>query len=585
MSVISVVRVFAADGGEGKMPNRVAQAYADCLMYLRYFGFQEYPFSITPDPAFLYLSSHHREALSHLLYGTGEHGGFVQLTGEVGTGKTTLIRALLEQDQPDLDVALCLNPQLTVVEFIATICDDLGVSYPKSRKLTSKDLVDRLNAHLLDTHTAGRRTVLIVDEAQNLGRDVLEQVRLLTNLETHKNKLLRIILVGQPELEKMLSRTDLRQLAQRITARYHLLPLDRRETRRYIHHRLERAGASSLLFTEAACAALYLYSRGIPRLVNTIGERALMGAYARGRRNVGWSVVRHAAREVLPRTIHRYTQRLHQRFVPLFVLAVIAVFVVLGLQIGLIAPETANSKSVGLPAAVTKVAQPDPPPVVASPDAESNEDAAVPAGTASGATYNLPQQSVGMSRLLRLWGVFGAKAGVRCRSMHMGDLYCLHGHTNFAQLERFDRPALLELQKGGQQRQVLLVHLDQHSAKLVFPRQTVVWPRSALASVWNGKYKLVWRLQSSTRQIGSGSIGNAVVWLRRRLMLASGADPDAYVGRPSSIFDDQLESDLRRFQITHGLKPDGLAGPRTMIMLNNLALPAATPTLRSVEQG
>src|SRR5699024_89244 len=199
-------------------------------MYLRYYGFTDQPFSVTPDPAFLYPGAPHRDALGHLLYGAGEHGSFVLLTGEVGTGKTLRIRALLAHNMPELDIALCWNPQLSAAEFVATICDELGVPYDRNHDTTLKALVDQLNAYLLESYAAGRRTLLIIDEAQLLRREVLEQLRLLTNLETCKHKLLRIILVGQPELNDFLARHDLRQLTQRISARATLTALDRHET-------------------------------------------------------------------------------------------------------------------------------------------------------------------------------------------------------------------------------------------------------------------------------------------------------------------------------------------------------------------
>ena len=272
-------------------------------MYQTYFGLRDHPFSITPDPSYLYLSSPHQEALAHLLYGTHEDGGFVQLTGEVGTGKTTLIRSLLAQHLENIDVALCLNPKLTVQEFVASICDELNVDYPSDSN-SLKPLLDALNTHLLKSHAQGRQTVLIIDEAQNLSRDVLEQIRLLTNLETHRHKLLRIILVGQPELQQLLDRADLRQLAQRITARYHLPSLNRQETVAYIDHRLSVAGSSAKrLFSGAALHLIYRRSGGIPRLINVICDRSLLGAYVRGRQYVDRSILNQAAREVLPEKV------------------------------------------------------------------------------------------------------------------------------------------------------------------------------------------------------------------------------------------------------------------------------------------
>ncbi|NNF52593.1 MAG: AAA family ATPase, partial [Gammaproteobacteria bacterium] len=247
-------------------------------MYAQYFGLNEKPFSIAPDPRYLYQSERHAEALAHLLYGVQEAGGFIQLTGEVGTGKTTLTRVLLNRLPLDVDVAMILNPRLSVREFLLNICEELQLDWPdESRSL--KDLIDTLNKHLLKSHAEGRRVVLIIDEAQNLDADLLEQLRLLTNLETNERKLLQIILIGQPELRQTLARSDLRQLAQRITGRYHLDPLTREQTQSYIRHRLQVAGASRDIFTPGAVREVHRLSEGVPRLINVICDRALLGAY------------------------------------------------------------------------------------------------------------------------------------------------------------------------------------------------------------------------------------------------------------------------------------------------------------------
>jgi len=260
-------------------------------MYLKFYGLDSKPFSIAPDPRFLYLSERHREALAHLLFGLGEGGGFVQLTGEVGTGKTTLSRAVLEQVPPHVDVAMILNPRINEHELIATLCDELGVAYP-ANTTSIKALTDALTRHLLRSHAEGRRTVLLIDEAQNLSREVLEQVRLLTNLETADEKLLQIILIGQPELKGLLAREDLRQLAQRITARYHLEPLTRDETRAYIQHRLRVCGGPIDLFTPAAMDEVRRLSDGVPRLINILCDRALLGGYVEDRRHIDRRIVR-----------------------------------------------------------------------------------------------------------------------------------------------------------------------------------------------------------------------------------------------------------------------------------------------------
>ncbi|MDR3631694.1 MAG: AAA family ATPase [Desulfocapsaceae bacterium] len=268
-------------------------------MYTRYFGLTEKPFSIAPDPHFLYLSDLHREALAHLLYGIQSDGCLVLLTGEVGTGKTTASRFLIEQIPKLTDVALILNPKLSVVELLATICEELrieGIASHNSVKYYS----DILSRHLLESHSRGRNTVLIIDEAQDLDPDILEQLRLLTNLETHKEKLLRIILLGQPELRKMLDQPEFSQINQRITSRYHLVPLQERDVFAYVDHRIKVAGGGrARLFSDKALKRIHVLSRGIPRLINLLCDRSLLGAYVEEKEQVELDVVNKAGREVL----------------------------------------------------------------------------------------------------------------------------------------------------------------------------------------------------------------------------------------------------------------------------------------------
>ncbi len=267
-------------------------------MYTQYFGLTEKPFSIAPDPHFLYLSELHREALAHLLYGIESGGCLVLLTGGVGTGKTTVSRCLVEQLPEATEIALILNPKLTANELLTTICEELQIEGAGAQH-SVKGLIDLLNRHLLETHAQGKNTVLIVDEAQDLDPDILEQLRLLTNLETNKEKLLKIILLGQPELRDILNQPQFSQINQRITSRYHLLPLQEQDVGAYINHRIKVAGGGrARLFSDKAIKRISELSKGIPRLINLLCDRALLGAYAEDKDQVDRKIAAKAGREV-----------------------------------------------------------------------------------------------------------------------------------------------------------------------------------------------------------------------------------------------------------------------------------------------
>ena len=438
-------------------------------MYTSHFGLTEPPFSLSPDPRYLYMSERHREGLAHLLYGIRQPGGFVQLTGEVGTGKTTLCRCLLAQLPPEVNVAFVLNPRLTAVELLATVCDELEIiTYPFETK-SVKLLVDLLYQHLLEAHGQGRRTVLIIDEAQNLSADVLEQIRLLTNLETTTEKLLQIILIGQPELARLLKRRRLRQLAQRITARYHLLPLSRPETCAYIRHRVRVAGGGDTLFTPAAMRRAHRWSSGVPRMINVICDRALLGAYAHEQDHIDAATVRRAGREVLGRVPGgRHGIRLGRAFG----LGAVGIALV-GTAIVLTPSRIFPPRDEGMRPAVSGDAEPT---AVISATGETplaHEggragptlcEVTVPQG-GIGATGNrtpaspslvqlLADPSVGddahaaFASLYSRWRVEypRGRAGPTCKTGHSAGLECLSMVGSWNKLRRFDLPAILELE-------------------------------------------------------------------------------------------------------------------------------------------
>lgn len=300
-------------------------------MYTGFFGLTSAPFSIAPNPDFLYLSPRHAEALAHLRYGLGDAGGFVLLTGEVGTGKTTVSRCLLQELDENAQVAFILNPTLSELELLAAICDELKIRY-KKLDASLKLLGDKIKQRLLKNHQQGKQTLLIIDEAQHLQPAVLEQLRLLTNLETNTRKLLQVILIGQPELQQLLKRNDLRQLAQRITARYHLLPLNQHEVQQYLSYRLKVAGCERPIFNAAAIKKLYQLSGGIPRLVNLMADRALLAAYSQQQALVNDKLVLRAASEILPLSDSAKAATLPSWFWPLVGVATL----VLGFSLALI---------------------------------------------------------------------------------------------------------------------------------------------------------------------------------------------------------------------------------------------------------
>ncbi|HET7844033.1 MAG TPA: AAA family ATPase [Xanthomonadales bacterium] len=517
-------------------------------MYLEFFGLREAPFSITPDPRFVFLSERHRDALAHLLYGIGQggSGGFVQLTGEVGTGKTTLSRLLLEQLPENTRVALVLNPKLSPVELLESVCEELKLDVGEARG-SLKQLVDLLNHFLLDAYAQGLRVVLIVDEAQNLSIDSLEQVRLLTNLETPTQKLLQIILLGQPELRDMLEKPELRQLAQRITARYHLTPLDEDETEAYLRHRLAVAGGQRFPFSRLAVRSLHRRSGGVPRLLNVIAERALLAGYVVDEAQVSERLVEHAANEVLGRA-----QRVRRRYVA-------AAAVVLALAAGTL---WATWRPQEPPARPVPVAQP----VRASAPAPSVEDAVLTAALAE-----LPPDAelAAWSHLLALWQVDTAKLTVReaarCPTRIYPGLSCLRGSGNLAKLRTLDRPVLLALSADGRTRLALLLGIDAQRAQLDVGTRTLVVSLAALDAHWLGQYYAVFKAPGwLPEHVRRGDGGGAVAWVTQRL---PGSDKLGASEAGPPVFDAATESRVRDLQATFGLQPDGIVGPETALAL------------------
>lgn len=556
-------------------------------MYKKYFGLEEKPFSIAPDPRFLFMSPRHREALGHLVYGVGEGGGFVQLTGEVGTGKTTISRCLLEQIPDHVDVAWILNPKLNALELLATICDELHVDYDKA-SATLKDLVDALNRHLLRTYAEGRRTVLIIDEAQNLSAEVLEQLRLLTNLETTEQKLLQILLIGQPELRGLLAREDMRQLAQRITARYHLEPLTLAETKAYIQHRLEVCGVHSVLFDRQAVNAIYKYTEGIPRLINTLCDRALLGAYVEDARQVTRSIVRRAAAEALPETVSSSAVDTQSSKVLLLLLVVLLAVIVWqqSPQERYLPPASleAGASSIVPAASVNVSVEPDvrldtvTEKIVSVPEEvwESNLNDALDHFDGSG-------RMDAWQTLLDRWGVSledGAVYGAPCEQMYQYGLRCLQGRGTLAHLKAFNRPALIRVVSGqGRNIWLTLLSLQKGRVELSLGGDSYVIAATELADIWYGDYVLLWRPSLDSVAIKQGLRDkDSQDWLKKRLTMAQG------VNSRHTTNSESIKQQVMRFQQQQGLEVDGVVGEKTLIHLQNQRWRDDVPHLYRVDQ-
>ena len=565
-------------------------------MYAPFFGLNKEPFSIAPDPRFLFMSEQHREALAHLLYGLSGGGGFVLLTGEIGAGKTTVCRCFLEQVPPHCAVAYVFNPKLTAIELLQTVCHEFGIAAPAETS-SLKAHVDALNSFLLGLHAQGRQAVLVIDEAQALSADVLEQLRLLTNLETTERKLLQIVLIGQPELRSMLARPELEQLAQRVIARYHLGPLNLDETQAYIRHRLAVAGPNAALpFDQAALARIHRLSGGVPRRINLLADRALLGAYTQIQLRADRRTVEQAAREVFatadtsvprrwwgplatasllalvgagawsawqlqrdqPKTAVAARAQQAQSAAPAGSKGVDAAVpaptnAATALAAGLAASAAASTASGAGPATMATSAAPgagaaSAPNVLAGPAAQSDPSALLAAAHADAA--------IAWRELALRWNV-AIGEGDPCVAAQQAQLACFRSPPSggLPAVRQLARPGVLTLRNvDGQPRYAVLVALTDRQATLQSAGRSFVLDLPALAGVWRGEFATFWRTPPGWRE---GSDRSA--WLEQQLAPAAGS-----AAQP-------LRERVHAFQLAEGLPPDGLAGPMTLMRLNRAA--------------
>jgi general secretion pathway protein A len=584
-------------------------------MYNQFYGLREKPFALSPDPRFLYLSDSHREALAHLLYGIEQGEGFIAITGEVGTGKTTLCRTLLQRLDPGTEVAFIFNPQLSGLELLQAINAELGLPVEERSR---RDLTDQLNRFLLAKKREDRRVLLIIDEAQALERDALEQVRLLSNLETETEKLIQIVLIGQPELDATLESPDLRQLRQRISVRWRLTPLSAAETREYVRHRLRiAAGAPRELFSELALREIHRRSGGIPRLVNRLSDRALLAGYASGAATIGLGLVTQTDQELgatvrdapdgtgLPRVRHALRRWIGAAAL---LLAALGAAGWLALRHGA-GPEPAPRARDAVPAAhaaaapeavVLPPAAAPLPAVAAAPPARVARDAAVPALALAGAVAEAPAPAPvadalpepppvdlatalartspaattasSLDAVLGLWGrepvqaelLSLAQALAALRGQGLATL-ALEGASP-DDLLALDLPALLVLRAFDEAPRTALLREVTPEGRAVLvgigPEPMRV-PFDELMRHWDGAAYVPWRdFETLPPVLGPGAEGEPVAWLQRSL-----ASLGHYPGAPSGRFDELTIGAVRALQQDRALQIDGTVGPETKIRL------------------
>ncbi len=560
-------------------------------MYTDFFGLREKPFALSPDPRYLFLSGSHREALAHLLYGIEEGEGFIAITGEVGTGKTTLCRTLIERLGSETEVAFLFNPIGSGLELLQAIAREFGLD---AKNATRAELNDRLNRFLLEKKSRGQRVLLIVDEAQDLSAETLEEIRLLSNLETSSSKLIQILLLGQPELARKLDSSELRQLRQRIGVRWNLGSLSSRETRDYVRHRLRVAGVSSRhVFSDSALRLVHRRTQGVPRLINVLCDRSLLAAFAAEKGTVTPSVVRRAAREV-PDTQPRVLQ---------------PVSVLMGLSGGFLVAGVAAWVVVefGEPAGSSVAENVQPPlPAVSSPPpalagiSPAPLDVEAPGGAEEPAEVSPPEppaepleppgvalgnvllvRDEGRARLqavnsaLEFYGLVPfrsapASLGRSLAQLSQRGLTVLEmQESNLSTLGNLNHPALLELVAGdGSVRLATLGRLHPEGVSLYGPMESrpVRVSFEELGEYWNGRAWVIWQsFEPIPSVMVRGERGSGVAWLQTAL-----AELGYYQGETSGSFDEPTFEGVRAFQVNHAIEADGAVGPRTQMLLYDL---------------
>jgi len=514
-------------------------------MYQAFYGLNEAPFTIAPNPKYLFLSQQHQQAVTHLQYCLKEGGGFVLLTGEVGTGKTTLARSLLSQLDDSTDIASILNPTLSEVELLATLCDELKIQY--SEDPTLKQLTDKLSQFLLNNHQQGRNTLLVIDEAQHLRSEVLEQLRLLTNLETDHKKLLQVVLIGQPELQQQLKQNHLRQLAQRITARYHLLPLNNVDVSAYVAHRLAIAGRDGALFSKAACHRIHQLSGGIARIINLICDKALLHAYGQQLTEIGPKTVNEVAKDILAIDQSLSTSTDKPWLIPALV-SVITLTIGYGVTFLAFIPNDADTKPlVSLP-----------------PITKAVDDQAKKALT--NLLVKSSSRTTAFSALMGIWGTSHGAGNNGCMQAKNYGLRCFSG-SGWQELLEYNHPALISLKEGGKVSYAVVLNAsDEQAIRIQLGTSQLNVTKAWILERLTGAFTLLWQpnfTYDKALTVGQRSEGVAQLSLLLNQLYA----PDQTI---SDVFNQDIRSQVLRFQQENGLTVDGIAGEKTLLKLQSM---------------
>jgi len=527
-------------------------------MYKDYFGFIELPFSIVPSARYLYLSSRHREAMGHLQAGLGDGGGFAMLTGEVGTGKTTVSKAMLSSLNDNVKAGLILNPTFSESDLLEAICDEFEIEYPQQASL--KQLTKAIYQYLMDNHSKGVQTLLLIDEAQHLSAQVLEQLRLLTNLETDSQKLLKVLLVGQPELQMKLQTPELRQLAQRITGRYHLLPLTENEVKEYIDFRLQIAGSPAAYFSAKAVKVISRYTQGVPRLINLVCDKALLYAYYSGEKQVSSTQAEKACQDVMsfqaPAT-QAVVKPSPSKGKPYALTLLVSLAVSGAIYLG---SDTISQFS--------RSFMPPMPKAVAVSGKQNVENDLV-------LTEFLQQSSSrldAMQALYSLWGVKASVVNADCLS-DSRPFQCEQGVSDYNSVLKEGRPVVLELAGEDKPAYAVLYSGNENHAELINKQSRIRVPAEWLKEVWNGRYQTLWYSEINST-LKSNSRGHQVKVLDELLAKALSEEPTL-----TTLFDETLETRVKAFQAWQGLDADGVVGRKTLQVLDRLTNDSAPKLL------